>query len=117
MVVTRNYDKLRARVDNIMASEPALVTFYGRGGETWEASGRLAPAGSRSFGRTMQSAMLAGTEIVGRQLSVVVVPYDTQVPDVGDECRTVRGDVEQRFTVVFTIQTPYQLQVLLDESG
>lgn len=117
MVATRRYARLRDRVQRLIDAEPATVTFYTRGNDSWTATGRLAPAGSRSFGRTMQTMLLAGTEVVGRQLSVLLVPYDTRVPGVNDEVRTIRGELEQRFTVVFTIASPYVLEVLLDESG
>jgi hypothetical protein len=98
-------------------NDPTSVTFYTRNKVTWEGTGRIAPAGSRTFGRVGQSKQLTGTELVGRQLHVLELPHDTAPPNVNDEVRTSRQGVEQRFTVVTVLPSPWKLEVVLDESG
>ncbi len=116
MAVT-NYVRLRQRLARIIADEPTTATFYQRGGGTIEATGRLAPAGSRTFGRSGLSAQLPGTAIVGSQLHVLELPYDTTPPNVNDEVRTTRGSVEQRFTVVAVLPSPWKVEVVIDATG
>jgi len=111
-----DYAFLRRAVAFLIQSDPAATTFYSTGGETWGTTGRLAPSGSRTFGRLGQSLQLAGTELVGTQLHILVVPYDTRQPGVGDEVRTVRSGVLQRFSVVTVVPSPWKVEVILDES-
>lgn len=109
-----SYSAMRAVLVQLIAGDPTTVTFYGRGTEI-EATGRLAPAGSRTFGRIGVTRLLDGTEPVGKQLHVLELPYNTQLPAVGNEARTVRQSVEQRFTVVTVLPSPWKVEVILDE--
>lgn len=111
-----NYTSLRTKMNRLIANDPTTVTFYGRSGSVISATGKLAPAGSRTFGRLGQSFQLPGTEIVGSQLHVLELPYDTAQPAVNDEARTVRQGIEQRFTVITIIPSPWKLEVILDET-
>lgn len=109
-----NYAFLRDNVASMIEADPTTVTFHGEAG-SWQAIGRLAVAGSRTFGRTGQSTKLGGTELTGSQLHMIVLPYDTFQPEVADEVRTVRQGVQQRFTVVQCVPSPWKLDVIVDE--
>lgn len=111
-----DYARLRELLAELIAGDPTTVTFYGRGGSQIQATGKLAPAGSRTFGRLGQTFQLTGTQIIGSQLHVIELPYDTEQPAVNDEVRTDRQGVEQRFTVITVVPSPWKLEVVLDET-
>lgn len=110
-----NYARLRLQLAAEIAKDPATVTFYNES-TSWEATGKLAPA-PLAVGRLWQSPGLGGSQLVGKQSWVIELPYDTTEPDAGNEARTVRQGVTQRFTVVSAQASPWKLEVVLDESG
>lgn len=110
-----DYSSFRAQVARMIESDPTTIEFHGAGG-SWSATGRLAVAGSRTFGRTGQSMQLVASELTGGQLHVLVVPYDTTLPRPADEVRTTRQGVEQRFNVVQCLPTPWKVDIVLDEA-
>lgn len=109
-----DYTALRDYVARMIESDPTTVSFHSRG-SSWQATGRLAVAGSRTFGRTGQSFQLAASELTGSQMHVLVVPYNTVQPSPTDEVRTVRQGVEQRFNVIQCLPTPWKVDIVLDE--
>lgn len=115
-MVGTDYARLRQRLADMITGDPTTVQFHGRDDSLIEAVGRLAPSGSRTFGRMGQSFQLPGTEVVGSQLHILELPYDTAQPIVGAEARTVRQGVTQRFTVAAVIPSPWKLEVVIDET-
>jgi len=111
-----DYGFLRRMTALFIRTDPATATFHSRNGGTWGTIGRLAPSGSRTFGRLGQSMQLPGTELVGSQLHVLVLPYNDAEPAVGDEVRTVRSGIAQRFNVVTVVPSPWKMEVVLDET-
>ena len=109
-----DYAAHREYLARLIESDPADVTFYSKGA-TWTAVGRLAVAGSRTFGRTGQSMQLAASELTGAQMHTLILPHDTRQPLPADEIRTVRQGVAQRFDVVQCLPTPWKVDVVLNE--
>lgn len=111
-----SYPRLQAITQRLINHDPTTFTIYGQSGATIASgTGRLAQAGSRTLGRMAQTFQLQATQLVGVQLWTLLMAHDTTVPSVGDEVRTSRQGVEQRFNIVKQLKTPEYVMVLLDE--
>lgn len=109
-----DYSAFKEQVARMIESDPTAIKFHAKD-DSWEATGRLAVAGSRTFGRTGQSVQLMASELTGSQMHVLVVPHDTRQPSPADEVRTVRRGVTQRFNVIQCLPTPWKVDIVLDE--